>query len=65
VAHQKLNRTLKLITRLPAEPPPGPKKEILEPDGDCKKKGEVMFPIGVPLLVRFKMLVALTENVTA
>ena len=47
--------------RLPPELPPGPKKKLFEPDGDCKKKGEVMLPIGAPLLVRFSRLVVHRE----
>jgi hypothetical protein len=51
-----------LTTRLPPDPPPEPKKKIFEPKGDCKKKGEDMFPMGVALLVRFKMFVAFIEK---
>ena len=52
------------MIRLPPELPPGPKEKLFEPDGDCKKKGEVMLPTGVPLFVRLKMLLAFNENVS-
>jgi hypothetical protein len=42
--------------RFPADPPPGPKKKVFDPEGDCRKNGDVMFPTGTPLLVRLKML---------
>jgi len=54
-------RTLILITLFPPEPLPGP-NEKLEPDGDCRKKGDAMFPTGTPLFVRLKTLAALIEK---
>ena len=50
--------------RLPAEPPPGPKENQLELDGDCRKNGDAMFPTGTLLFVRLKMLVAFTERLS-
>jgi hypothetical protein len=65
VAAQNDNRTRKLIVRLPPEPLPGPKKKVFEPEGDCKKNGDAMFPTGAPLFVRFKTLLALMEKLIA
>src|SRR4026207_2194328 len=53
------------MIRLPAEPPPGPKLKVFEPEGDFKKKGDDMFPTGGPSFVRLKMLLVLIENVSA
>jgi hypothetical protein len=50
---------------LPAEPPPGPKKNWFDPDGDCRKNGDAMFPTGTPLFVRLKTFVAFTEKLSA
>jgi hypothetical protein len=50
--------------RFPADPPPGPKKKVFDPEGDCRKNGDVMFPTGTPLLVRLKMLLAFNEKFT-
>jgi hypothetical protein len=50
---------------LPPDPPLGPKEKLFEPEGDFKKNGEAMFPTGLPLFVRLKMLVALIEKVSA
>ena len=53
------------MMRLPPVPPPGPKIKLFEPDGDCKKNGDVILPTGVPLLVRLKRLLEYIEKVIA
>ena len=53
------------MMRLPPVPPPGPKIKLFEPEGDCKKNGDVMLPTGAPLFVRLKTLLAFNENVIA
>jgi len=50
---------------LPADPPLGPNENWFDPEGDCRKNGDDIFPTGTLLFVRFKMFEALSEKVTA